>query len=140
MGVLSMAAHSADWDALGSPGASAAAASTDAFYRRTPLYTLSWSFPGSDLSDYIVAGAPYGGPIALTRDDSKPVLLTSNDDNASAAVPSSSGKTKRVSVYSSAGILLQSITVCVYRLIPFAPAPVQTKSRASYVSGIIPPA
>lgn len=100
-----MAALSADWDTLGN--------STDAFYRRTLLYTLSWSFPGSDLSDYIVAGAPYGGPIALTRDESKPVLLTAaaNDNAAGAAVPASSGKTKRVSVYSSAGILLQSITV-----------------------------
>ena len=101
-----MATHSADWDTLGT-------STTDAFYRRTPLYTLSWSFPGSDLSDYIVAGAPYGGPIALTRDDSKPVLLTAPNDSSNAAVPSSSGKTKRVSVYSSAGVLLQSITVSI---------------------------
>lgn len=94
---------SAEWDSLGNAG--------DAFYCRTQLYTLTWSFPGSDLSDYIVAGAPNGGPIALTRDESKPVLLTAAAGDAAAGVPASSSKTKRVSVYSSAGILLQSITV-----------------------------
>lgn len=96
----------ADWDSLGND-------TRDAFYRRTQLYSLSWSFPGSDLSDYILAGAPNGGPIALTRDESKPVLLnpTSSNGNAGDAIPHSSGKTRRVSVYSSAGILLQSITV-----------------------------
>lgn len=92
---------SAEWDALGNAG--------DAFYCRTQLYTLAWQFPGSDLSDYIVAGAPNGGPVALTRDESKPVLLTGAGDGN--AVAPTTGKTKRVSVYSSAGILLQSITV-----------------------------
>jgi hypothetical protein len=101
---------SAEWDSLGTAG--------DAFYCRTQLYTLTWSFPGSDLSDYIVAGAPNGGPIALTRDESKPVLLTATAaGDAAAGVPASSSKTKRVSVYSSAGILLQSITVGLQTLI-----------------------
>jgi len=96
---------SAEWDSLGNTG--------DAFYCRTQLYTLTWQFPGSDLSDYIVAGAANGGPIALTRDESKPVLLTSagGDGSGGAAVLPSTGKTKRVSVYTSAGVLLQSITV-----------------------------
>jgi hypothetical protein len=101
---------SADWDPLGS--------SNDAFYRRTSLYDLTWSFPnGGDLSDYVIVGASNGGPIALTRDESKPVLLSSGGiDNASS-------KSKRVSVYNSAGILMQSIIVgiidylsCVYSL------------------------
>lgn len=92
---------SAEWDPLGSAG--------EAFYCRTLLYSLTWQFTGSDLSDYILAGAPNGGPIALTRDESKPVLLTAHDGAPSSSVVS--GKAKRVSVYSSAGVLLQSITV-----------------------------
>lgn len=92
---------SAEWDSLGNAG--------EAFYCRTLLYSLTWQFPGSDLSDYILAGAPNGGPIALTRDESKPVLLTAAHDGAPSSA--SSGKARRVSVYSSAGVLLQSITV-----------------------------
>ena len=91
-------APSAEWDALGT---------TEAFYTRTQLYTLSWSFPGGDLADYTIVGARNGGPLAITRDDSKPVLF--KDNNASST--GNPGKNKRVWVYSSAGILLQSIIV-----------------------------
>ncbi|KAL4761161.1 tethering complex subunit VPS16 [Aspergillus foveolatus] len=51
----------ANWERLGS-----------SFYRKVPLY---YSVFGEDveLENYIVAGAPYGGAIALYRDESKPL-------------------------------------------------------------------
>ncbi|EAA57594.1 hypothetical protein AN6911.2 [Aspergillus nidulans FGSC A4] len=51
----------ANWERLGS-----------SFYRKVPLYH---SVFGEDveLENYIVAGAPYGGAIALYRDESKPL-------------------------------------------------------------------
>ena len=90
-------APSAEWDRLGDG---------EAFYRRLQLYTLTWSLPGGDLADYIVAGSRNGGPLAMTRDDSKPVLL--QDSNA---LTGTAGKRKRVWVYSSAGSLLENIIV-----------------------------
>lgn len=87
-----------DWDPLGT---------SDAFYRRLQLYSLTWTLPGGDLSDFVIAGARNGGPIALTRDESKPVLLRDAGDVANA----SSKSKKRIWVYSSAGILLHSIIV-----------------------------
>lgn len=94
---------SAEWDTLGN---------TEAFYRRTLLYSLDLVLPGGgDLSDYLLAGARNGGPFAITRDDSKPVLLK-EASSASAAEGSGSGRNrKRVWVYTSAGILIQSIIV-----------------------------
>lgn len=85
---------SADWDALGS---------TEAFYRKTRLYSLTWQLPGGDLSDYIFVAARDGGPVALTRDESKPILVK---DSSVAG-----GKKKRIWIYSSSGLLLQSIVV-----------------------------
>lgn len=103
---------SADWETLGDGGQG------DAFYRRITLYELPWNglLPGGgDLSDYLLVAARNGGPLAITRDDSKPVLL--RDSNA-AAVPapgssssSSSSKKKRIWVFSASGILLQSLVV-----------------------------
>ncbi|KAL5046114.1 hypothetical protein BDW71DRAFT_182838 [Aspergillus fruticulosus] len=51
----------ANWERLGS-----------SFYRKVPIY---YSVFGEDveLENYIVAGAPYGGAIALYRDESKPL-------------------------------------------------------------------
>ena len=41
---------SASWEALG-----------ETFYKRSDVYSMQWSL--SDLSDYIVAGARWGGPL-----------------------------------------------------------------------------
>ncbi|KAF8887599.1 vacuolar protein sorting-associated protein 16 [Infundibulicybe gibba] len=63
------------------------------FYRRQQLYTIaSGKLP--DLSDYIIAGGRYGGPIALMRDSSKIIAL-------GRAAPSL-GKSQ-IQVYSPAG-------------------------------------
>lgn len=48
-----------EWDELGS----------ETYYHKFELYKLVW--PELDLSEFICAAAPYGGAIALTRDDEK---------------------------------------------------------------------
>lgn len=102
---------SAEWDTLGN---------TEAFYRRTLLYSLDLVLPGGgDLSDYLLAGARNGGPLAITRDDSKPVLLkeAASSSSAEGGAGRDSRNRKRVWLYTSAGILIQSIvvsTVVVY--------------------------
>ncbi|GAA99834.1 uncharacterized protein L969DRAFT_84183 [Mixia osmundae IAM 14324] len=76
---------SSDWELLG-----------EAYYRRSEVYSLQW--PIKDLSDYIVAGAAAGGPIAIMRDESKPMLLGKH----------ATGKPK-ISIYSSSGGSIETI-------------------------------
>jgi WD40 repeat protein len=72
------------------------------FYRKEEIYTMSWKIP--DLSDYLVAGAKNGGPIALMRDERKVMLLGRH----------SAGKPK-ISIYTSSGL---PITTLVWDLSP----------------------
>ncbi|KAI0840636.1 vacuolar protein sorting-associated protein 16 [Hypoxylon sp. FL0890] len=67
------------------------------FYRKTQLYTAIFD-QDLDLDNYIVAGAPYGGAIAICRDDTKIVSYQ----------PSKSSKPS-IDIYSCAGKLLKSI-------------------------------
>ncbi|EAW17428.1 tethering complex subunit VPS16 [Aspergillus fischeri NRRL 181] len=53
----------ANWERLG-----------DSFYRKVSLYDAIFN-EDVDLDNYIVAGAPYGGAIALHRDESKPYMF-----------------------------------------------------------------
>ncbi|KAJ5397386.1 hypothetical protein N7509_005499 [Penicillium cosmopolitanum] len=53
----------ANWEKLG-----------DSFYRKIPIYDAVFD-EEVELENYIVAGAPYGGAIALYRDDNKPFRL-----------------------------------------------------------------
>ncbi|XP_076030223.1 vacuolar protein sorting 16 isoform X2 [Oratosquilla oratoria] len=53
-------AYISDWTQLGS----------DVFYRKYELYALEWG-GGINLTDFMVAAAEFGGPIALTRDETK---------------------------------------------------------------------
>ncbi|CAI7634428.1 hypothetical protein N7533_004721 [Penicillium manginii] len=53
----------ANWEKLG-----------DSFYRKIPVYDAVFD-EEVELENYIVAGAPYGGAIALYRDDNKPFRL-----------------------------------------------------------------
>lgn len=117
---------SSSWEALG-----------ESFYRRQEIYSMQWSV--NALSDYIIAGARWGGPLgkfiscagacyailslflfcswradsfssflssrflpylAMIRDDRKPVLLGKSDVSK-----------RKISVYTSAGGLLQTIQV-----------------------------
>ncbi|RSH95606.1 hypothetical protein EHS25_000698 [Saitozyma podzolica] len=72
------------------------------FYRKDEVYAMSWRIP--DLSDYLIAGAKHGGPIALMRDERKVMLLGKH----------SPGKPK-IQVYTSSGIL---IATCAWELSP----------------------
>ncbi|KXN92144.1 hypothetical protein AN958_09236 [Leucoagaricus sp. SymC.cos] len=78
------------------------------FYRRQHLYTVSGKLP--DLSDYIIAGCRYGGPIALMRDTAKILTL-----NRSAPVLSKS----QVQICSPAGESLLSFSWDQGRIIRF---------------------
>ncbi|CAN7980220.1 unnamed protein product [Ixodes pacificus] len=56
-----MALYTADWSPLG----------RDVYYRKFELYSMKWQEQGLNLSEFIVAAAPYGGPIAIIRDEKK---------------------------------------------------------------------
>ncbi|KAF9355900.1 hypothetical protein BGX26_005975, partial [Mortierella sp. AD094] len=45
----------------------------DRFYRKQEIYTMLWK--QVDLSKFMIAAAPFGGPLALVRDDRKVLLL-----------------------------------------------------------------
>ncbi|CAN0099865.1 unnamed protein product [Bubo scandiacus] len=55
-----MDCYTANWNPLGE----------EAFYRRFELYTMEWSLK-EDLRDCLVAAAPYGGPIALLKNNAR---------------------------------------------------------------------
>ncbi|KAG9024451.1 hypothetical protein FRB95_011464 [Tulasnella sp. JGI-2019a] len=66
------------------------------FYRKHEVYTMQWKV--RNLGDYIVAGARYGGPIAMIRDPHKVVAFGSNQFSK-----------PTVQVFSSSGELLLTI-------------------------------
>nr|XP_015927027.1 vacuolar protein sorting-associated protein 16 homolog [Parasteatoda tepidariorum] len=55
-----MALYTGDWTPLGK----------NIYYRKVELYSMQWA-DQVNLSDFIVAAAPFGGPIALTQDRKK---------------------------------------------------------------------
>ncbi|XP_019620380.1 PREDICTED: vacuolar protein sorting-associated protein 16 homolog isoform X4 [Branchiostoma belcheri] len=57
-----MAHVTGDWNPLG-----------QVFYRKQEIYTLGWR--DIDLDKFVVAAAPYGGPVALIRDETKLVRV-----------------------------------------------------------------
>ncbi|KAJ5653810.1 Vps16N-terminal [Penicillium lividum] len=64
----------------------------DSFYRKIPIYDAIFD-EEVELENYIVAGAPYGGAIALYRDESKPIRLRDSQASRSCIdVYSCSGK------------------------------------------------
>ncbi|KAJ5587527.1 uncharacterized protein N7459_003292 [Penicillium hispanicum] len=64
----------------------------DSFYRKIPVYDAIFD-EDVELENYIVAGAPYGGAIALYRDESKPFRLRDTQASRSTIdVYSCSGK------------------------------------------------
>ncbi|SCV74365.1 BQ2448_6797 [Microbotryum intermedium] len=95
---------SASWESLG-----------ETFYRKQEVYALPWRDSLGDLSNYIIAGAKNAGPIALIRDERKPVLLGRNQTTL--ARP-------KIIIYSCAGLLLQTIPVsCQTMVSPTAERP-----------------
>ncbi|VVT56732.1 uncharacterized protein SAPINGB_P005238 [Magnusiomyces paraingens] len=68
----------------------------DKFYRNIEGYYLQWQ--GIAISEYIVASAPHGGAIALTRDDSQLRVYKGPDSRQTS-----------ISIYSGAGTLIKKI-------------------------------
>ncbi|XP_078439056.1 vacuoleless1 (VCL1) isoform X2 [Wolffia australiana] len=82
-----MAAAAAEWELL-----------HNRYYRKPLLYAMAWTAAGGlDLRRHRAACAPFGGPIAAIRDDSKIVLL-----RAESARP-------RLRLFSSAGLPIASL-------------------------------
>ncbi|KAG6364965.1 hypothetical protein INS49_006570 [Diaporthe citri] len=69
----------------------------DRFYRKTQLYTAVFDLD-LDLDNFFVAGAPYGGAVALYRDDTKILAYRTGKSSK----PS-------IDIYSCAGKLIKSI-------------------------------
>ncbi|KAG1120875.1 hypothetical protein G6F42_012658 [Rhizopus arrhizus] len=70
----------------------------DRFYRKQEVYSLSWN--QTDLSKFMISGAPYGGPIAMIRDDKKVLLLQKQQPIK-----------PTIYMYTSAGKLIEQIQV-----------------------------
>ncbi|KAF8707479.1 Vps16, C-terminal region, partial [Rhizoctonia solani] len=68
----------------------------EVFYSTREVYQMMWQL--NDLTDFIIAGARYGGPLALMRDTSKLVALGRH----SVSKP-------QIIIYSSAGNLINTI-------------------------------
>lgn len=113
-----MASVASEWDTLEGGDSS----SPPVFYRRTLEYdTSAWTSSylpaGGDLSDYILVAAQNGGPVALTRDDSKPVLLSAGALNVNNGLQptrdagSADGRRKHIWIYTCSGSLIQTIVV-----------------------------
>ncbi|KAJ6144956.1 hypothetical protein N7470_008851 [Penicillium chermesinum] len=63
----------------------------DSFYRKITVYDAVFD-DEVELENYIVAGAPYGGTIALYRDETKPVRLRDSQSRSNIDIYSYSGK------------------------------------------------
>ncbi|KAI9796104.1 MAG: hypothetical protein M1833_006526 [Piccolia ochrophora] len=81
-----MSNPTADWDKVG-----------DRFYRRVQLYTAVFD-QDLELDNYVVAGAPYGGALALYRNDEKLQTYRSSQATKSS-----------IDIYSCAGKLIRRI-------------------------------
>ena len=82
-----------DWQVLGDPSDLEKKCH---YYRKLSVYEeMSWDL--LDLDNFVVCGAPYGGPIALIRDDAG-----SSASEAAVSVSSAARKDK-ISVYTAAG-------------------------------------
>ncbi|KAL5731811.1 vacuolar protein sorting-associated protein 16 [Ranunculus cassubicifolius] len=65
----------------------------DVYYRKLEIYSMQWNV---DLARYKVACAPFGGPIAVIRDEAKIVKLLAESAH------------RKLDIYNSAGVLLSS--------------------------------
>ena len=70
-----------DWNALG-----------DALYRKWHVYDMGWVENKIRIEDYHLAGAPYGGPIALIRDDRKVPASSEDGDKSKLRIFTSAGE------------------------------------------------
>jgi hypothetical protein len=79
-----------DWNALG-----------EVQYRKWAVYEpMLWQGESIRLGESIVASAPYGGPLAITRDPRR-LILPGEKDNSNEA--------PKIGIYSSAGQLIAEV-------------------------------
>ncbi|KAI3536144.1 hypothetical protein CABS03_05346 [Colletotrichum abscissum] len=78
------------------------------WYRKVQLYTEVFD-QDLDLDNYIVAGAPYGGALALLRDDTKIQAVRAAPSNSKTGGGSSNSTKPGIDIYSYAGKLLRRI-------------------------------
>ncbi|KAJ3259192.1 hypothetical protein HK103_002839 [Boothiomyces macroporosus] len=62
----------------------------DKFYRKEKIYTMNWG--NIDLSKYLVAASPFGGPIALIRNDKRLVAINGQNIKQMLQIYTSSGR------------------------------------------------
>lgn len=67
------------------------------YYRKPEIYSLQWGRMTIDLRRHRVACAPFGGPIAAIRDDSKIVQLYAESAR------------RKLQIFTSSGVLLSSV-------------------------------
>ncbi|KAI5811091.1 Vps16, N-terminal region-domain-containing protein [Peziza echinospora] len=82
---MASSSPTADWEAV-----------SDTFYRKVQIYTALWS-DDFNLNEYLLRGAPYGGALALWKDDSKPQPYRGPQSKPA------------IEIYSSAGALIRKI-------------------------------
>ena len=70
----------------------------EAFFKKEEVYSMLWNLGPVELSDFVIASARSGGPLALMRDPAKTVLLAKQTLAKS-----------KITIFSSAGSLLQTI-------------------------------
>lgn len=70
------------------------------YYRRRQVYSLAWTHTSQDIRDYLIAAAPNGGLLALTRDPKRLVAV----GKAAVLKP-------KILVYTAAGQLVETISV-----------------------------
>jgi vacuolar protein sorting-associated protein 16 len=69
-----------DWNALG-----------EVLYRKWHVYDMGWG-EKMQIDDYIVCGAPFGGPLATIRDDKRLQYLPSDGTKTKIRIYTSSGR------------------------------------------------
>jgi hypothetical protein len=67
------------------------------YYKKKEIYHLDWKI---NLEDYIIAVAKFGGPLALTKDPNKALIVTNSED----AIP-------YIFIYSASGLLISKFVV-----------------------------
>ena len=102
-------------------------------YRKWPIYEeMAWTQdgdetePGVSLGDYIMCGAPYGGPIArLLREDRrleksatatttvKTVASNSNSNSNAATIPELEAMKPKLQIFTSSGKIMSEVYVVI---------------------------
>lgn len=70
------------------------------YYKKKEIYQMGWKKDKLNIEDYLIAVSKHGGPIAITKDPNKALIVQTNEDT----IP-------YVFIYSSAGQLISKFVV-----------------------------